>query len=67
MATLRVFHLDTASDLPNAIRAELQAACADFGVLPDCAFGDIKLIVSDMDSTLITIECIDENRRRKLG
>lgn len=52
--------LNAAIDLPDAVRIELQAACADFGVLPDCAFGDIKLIVSDMDSTLITIECIDE-------
>lgn len=32
----------------------------DAAVLPDAAFGDLGLIVSDMDSTLITIECIDE-------
>lgn len=32
----------------------------DFAILPDVAFSQIKLIVSDMDSTLITIECIDE-------
>lgn len=32
----------------------------DAAVLPDVAFGDLGLIISDMDSTLITIECIDE-------
>lgn len=46
--------------LSDAVREELQAACTDFAILSDRAFGDIKLIVSDMDSTLITIECIDE-------
>ena len=29
-------------------------------VLPDISFSDLGLIISDMDSTLITIECIDE-------
>ena len=29
-------------------------------MLPDVAFADLGLIVSDMDSTLITIECVDE-------
>lgn len=47
--------------LPENVAAELTAAQCDFAVLPDWAFGDdVKLIVSDMDSTLITIECIDE-------
>lgn len=32
----------------------------DYAILPDMPFSHIKLIVSDMDSTLITIECIDE-------
>ncbi|WP_434778455.1 phosphoserine phosphatase SerB [Neisseria sp. Ec49-e6-T10] len=32
----------------------------DANLLEDQAFSQIKLIVSDMDSTLITIECIDE-------
>lgn len=32
----------------------------DYAVLPDMAFSDLGLIVSDMDSTLITIECVDE-------
>lgn len=35
-------------------------AAIDWAVLPDIALNDIGLIVSDMDSTLITIECIDE-------
>ncbi|WII92921.1 phosphoserine phosphatase SerB [Kingella negevensis] len=46
--------------LPEHIAAELQTAQCDFAVLPDLPFNHIKLIVSDMDSTLITIECIDE-------
>ncbi|ULJ63899.1 phosphoserine phosphatase SerB [Wielerella bovis] len=46
--------------LPDDVRAELSAAQADFAVLCDQKFSDIKLIVSDMDSTLINIECIDE-------
>ncbi|SSY80028.1 phosphoserine phosphatase SerB [Alysiella crassa] len=47
--------------LPEDVAAELTAAQCDFAVLPDWVFGDdVKLIVSDMDSTLITIECIDE-------
>ena len=32
----------------------------DAAVLPDIPFSDLSLIISDMDSTLITIECIDE-------
>ncbi len=32
----------------------------DFNYLPDINFSKIKLFVSDMDSTLINIECIDE-------
>ena len=32
----------------------------DHAILPDVAFNNVGLIVSDMDSTLITIECIDE-------
>lgn len=32
----------------------------DFAVLPDVAFSSLGLIVSDMDSTFITIECVDE-------
>ncbi len=32
----------------------------DFNYLPEVDFSNIKLFVSDMDSTLINIECIDE-------
>lgn len=47
--------------LPENLATELTSAQCDFALLPDWKFGnDIKLIVSDMDSTLITIECIDE-------
>lgn len=38
----------------------LQQQHIDYAVLPDLAFSDFGLLVSDMDSTLITIECIDE-------
>ena len=42
------------------MRAALIAQQIDGAVLPDVAFADLGLIVSDMDSTLITIECVDE-------
>lgn len=51
---------DHLTDLPENVYRELAGQQADFALLPDIAFDDIKLIVSDMDSTLITIECIDE-------
>lgn len=47
-------------ELPESVRAHLAAQEIDAAVLPDMAFSDLGLIVSDMDSTLITIECIDE-------
>ncbi len=48
-----------------AVRDEISAAALDFKVdvafVPtDLALDDFKLVVMDMDSTLITIECIDE-------
>ena len=46
--------------LPEAAAAILDRQQVDYAVLPDIAFGDLGLIVSDMDSTLITIECVDE-------
>lgn len=58
-----VLRVSVAADfrLPEQVATELTAAQCDFALLPDLAFGaDVKLIVSDMDSTLITIECIDE-------
>ncbi|MFS6938039.1 phosphoserine phosphatase SerB [Neisseria animaloris] len=46
--------------LPEAVSAELNRQRIDHAVLPDLAFSELGLIVSDMDSTLITIECVDE-------
>ncbi len=46
--------------LPETVAAELRRQSIDYAVLPDVAFADLGLIVSDMDSTLITIECVDE-------
>ena len=48
-----------------ATRAEVSQYCEplsiDFAFMPSSLrFADIRLVVSDMDSTLITIECIDE-------
>ena len=57
---------DTAYRLPGAQpAAELEAACAavslDFAfVPPERRLADMRLLVMDMDSTLITIETIDE-------
>lgn len=42
------------------IRENMRRMETDFAVLPDMDFDELGLIVSDMDSTLITIECIDE-------
>ncbi|MDF7676807.1 phosphoserine phosphatase SerB [Neisseriaceae bacterium ESL0693] len=46
--------------LTETIQARLQQQQIDYAVIPDLAFADFGLLVSDMDSTLITIECIDE-------
>lgn len=46
---------------PSAVfQAAWEAQHIDWAVLPDYAFADLGLMVSDMDSTLITIECVDE-------
>ena len=55
-----VFRLDKASP-----QAEIELLCAqaqlDFAFIPETqALSQIGLVVMDMDSTLITIECIDE-------
>lgn len=52
--------LDTGRTIPTALQAAWEAQHIDWAVLPDYAFADLGLIVSDMDSTLITIECVDE-------
>ena len=46
--------------IPAAAVAEFQQQQIDYALIPDTPFAALKLVVSDMDSTLITIECIDE-------
>ena len=46
--------------IPAAAAAEFQHHHIDYALIPDTPFSALKLVVSDMDSTLITIECIDE-------
>ena len=46
--------------LPEQVGATLMAQHIDFAILPDLPFEHLGLIVSDMDSTFITIECVDE-------
>ena len=52
--------VDDDFELTDEMRAALIVQQIDGAVLPDVAFADLGLIVSDMDSTLITIECVDE-------
>lgn len=52
--------VDDDFELTDEMHAALIAQQIDGAVLPDVAFADLGLIVSDMDSTLITIECVDE-------
>lgn len=54
------FRVEDGFTLSKTSADKLAAQQIDFAVLPDMAFGDLGLIVSDMDSTLITIECVDE-------
>jgi phosphoserine phosphatase len=45
----------------NSIGPYCEKARIDYGFIPDGRrFADLKLLAMDMDSTLITIECIDE-------
>lgn len=47
--------------LPEGLRQSLHNEQLDWGVVPSGrTLGDFKLVVFDMDSTLINIECIDE-------
>ena len=46
--------------VPAAAAAEFQQQQIDYALIPDTPFAALKLVVRDMDSTLITIECIDE-------
>lgn len=54
------FIVEEGFSLSEADAALLGSRQIDHAVLPDMDFGGLGLIVSDMDSTLITIECIDE-------
>jgi phosphoserine phosphatase len=52
-------------DFTPALKAEVEAAAQDAGIDAtfidaDRTLADFKLVAMDMDSTLITIECIDE-------
>ena len=58
--TPTAFRLLAAQSDP-AIAAACEAAQLDFAFVPaDRRLADLRLCVMDMDSTLITIECIDE-------
>lgn len=46
--------------LPENLRRDLYRLQIDCALLPDYALHDVGMIVSDMDSTFITIECVDE-------
>ncbi|MFH4355552.1 MAG: phosphoserine phosphatase SerB [Neisseriaceae bacterium] len=46
--------------LTAAMKKKLSIANVDWAILPKRSFSEIGLIVSDMDSTFISIECIDE-------
>ena len=59
-ATVVRIKVDAGFSLSEQATAALAAQQIDYAVLPDRNFADLGLIVSDMDSTLITIECIDE-------
>lgn len=52
--------VDTDFHLSPELQTLLLKQQIDYAVLPDLDFAELGLIVSDMDSTLITIECIDE-------
>ncbi len=54
------FIVEEGFSLSGADAALLGSRQIDHAVLPDMDFGELGLIVSDMDSTLITIECVDE-------
>ena len=58
----RVLRFEVADNfsLSDAVAADLARQQIDYALLPRYRFGDLGLIVSDMDSTLINIECVDE-------
>jgi phosphoserine phosphatase len=65
MIASHAWRCDLADELSTTARQQLQQLSAiarvDHALLPvDCKLQDFKVLVMDMDSTLITIECIDE-------
>ncbi|AQW29574.1 phosphoserine phosphatase SerB [Ralstonia syzygii subsp. celebesensis] len=65
MRAPNVAAIEWVHELPSELRVQLDAICAnlklDYAWIPDeWTFGDFRVLAMDMDSTLITIECIDE-------
>ncbi len=57
----RLAQADGNTDIRAAIKKHCETAQLDFAFVPSARkFSDIGLLAMDMDSTLITIECIDE-------
>lgn len=58
---VRLQHVHCDYELKAVVEAQCFAAQLDVTITPDArALSDFKLVAMDMDSTLITIECIDE-------
>ena len=57
----RLTDVDTTLSSRQRVSALCDSACVDHAyIAPDTQFSKLRLLVLDMDSTLITIECIDE-------
>lgn len=59
---LHAGHLALGADAVTAaaLRSRIEAAGVDLAVIPAARFGRKRLLISDMDSTIIGQECIDE-------
>lgn len=58
---VRLLHVHCDYELKAVVEAQCYAAQLDVTISPDArTLDDFKLVAMDMDSTLITIECIDE-------
>lgn len=55
-------HMTLTADAASvaALRARIEAAGVDLAVIPAARFGRKRVLISDMDSTIIGQECIDE-------
>ncbi len=56
----RLIDVDDDAAIRAAVARICNAACVDHAYIDGKRLGDFKLLAMDMDSTLITIECIDE-------